>query len=226
MHKATPGTITQFHDILSNRLPTLKGKWSFTFKIFRNNIYSVAPELVGTHEVSPESLYLYTWSPSYLNDSCVTLINKKTATVFSHVVLEELGGSGNTDLAIPNDHLHMGATSGLNDSFDFLVAHRMQSMWTLRQTIRGDGGQIYELENGKVLIRTANISLHGNFRGFLIQIESTHSSTGEADVKSTIEHLIEKYDIPSGNLCYKVINSNELDTYGDLALQYAEILNF
>ncbi|PSK35617.1 hypothetical protein C7M61_004406 [Candidozyma pseudohaemuli] len=226
VHKATPGTITQFHDILSNRLPTLKGKWSFTFKIFRNNIHSIPPELAETHDSAPESQFLYTWSPSYLNDSCVTLINKKNATVMSHIVQEELGSSGNAELAIPNDHLHKGATSGLNDSFDFLVGHRMQSMWTQRQTIRGDGGQIYELENGNVTIRTANVSLHGNFRGFLIQIEDDHTKSDTTDRKAIIDELIKKYDIPSGNLCFDVMDPAQLDIYGDLALQYAEILNF
>lgn len=226
VHNATPGTITQFHDMLSNRLPTLKGKWNFTFKIFRNNIYSMPPELVQSHESAPESQFLYTWSPSYLDDSCVTLINKKTATVMSHIVQEELGSSANADLAIPNNHLHGGATSGLNDSFDFLVNHRMQSMWTQRQTIRGDGGQIYELENGNVTIRTANISLHGNFRGFLIQVEDDHSKFDVTDPKTIIEELIAKYDIPSGKLCYDVMSPGQLDIYGDLALQYAEILNF
>lgn len=225
VHRATPGTITQFHDYLLNRLPTLKGNWDFTFKIFRNNTYSVAPELAETHETAPESQFLYTFSPSYLNYSCVTLINKKTATVFSHVVQEELGSAHN-DLAIPNDHLHRGATSGLNDSFDYLVSKRMQSMWTPRQTIKGDGGQIYELENGNVLIRTANVSLHGNFRGFLIQIEHNDAKSVEADPKVIIEDIMTKYDIPTGNLCYKVLNPSKLDACGDLALQYSEILNF
>lgn len=144
----------------------------------------------------------------------------------SHIVQEELGSSGNAELAIPNDHLHKGATSGLNDSFDFLVSHRMQSMWTQRQTIRGDGGQIYELENGNVTIRTANVSLHGNFRGFLIQIEDDHTKSDTTDRKAIIDDLIKKYDIPSGNLCFDVMDPAQLDIYSDLALQYAEILNF
>lgn len=224
VHKATPETILQFHDELTNKLPTLKGKWSFSFRIFRNNIYSIDPEIAETHTTSPDTKYLYTWAPSYMNDSCVTLINKNAAAVLSHVVQEEL--SNPSPFAIPNDHLHKGATTGLNDLFDILVNQRMQSLWTQRQVIKGDGGQIYVLENGNLVIRTANVTLHGNFRGLLIQIEVNHAKLDDLNLEKIFGDLLAKYDIPPGKLCYDVMDSDELDEYGDLALQYAEILNF
>lgn len=224
MHKATPQTIVQFHDELSNKLPTLKGKWSFNFKIFRNNIYSIPQELAELQATSPENNYLYTWAPSYLNDSCVTLINKRCSAVFSHVVQEEL--STPYEFAIPNNHLHGGATSGLNDSFDYMLNQRMQSTWVQRQLIKGSGGEIYELENGNLTIRTANVTLHGNFRGLLIQIEVEHGKLDTSDPAKIFSDLMAKYDIPVGNLCYKVMDPLRLDRYGDLALQYSDILNF
>ncbi|GEQ71183.1 hypothetical protein JCM33374_g4864 [Metschnikowia sp. JCM 33374] len=213
---------------MSNKLPALKGKWNFTFKIFRNNIYSVPPELAHTHATAPQNSFLYTWVPSYLHDACVTLIDKNSVAVFSHVVQEELGhdSTGDDMLAIPNHHLHEGATTGLNDSFDFMVGQRMQSSWTQRQVIKGDGGQIYELENGNLVIRTANVSLHGNFRGFLIQIEADHSKMPSATAQEIIETVITKYDIPQGKLCFSSMSPEKPDVYGDLALQYAETLNF
>lgn len=213
--RATPETIVQFHDELSNKLPTLKGKWNFAFKIFRNNLYSIAPEAAATHTTLPDTHFLYTLTLSYLHDSCITLVNKTTAAVFSHVVEEELKSP--ESLAIPNEHLHGGATSGMNDPFDYMVNQRMQSMWTQRQVIRGDGGQIYELENGKLVIRTANVALHGNFRGLLIQIE-VEGHEGE------FEALLKKYDIPAGNMSHATMGTS--DAYGDLALQYLEMLNF
>ncbi|KAF8001272.1 hypothetical protein HF325_003773 [Metschnikowia pulcherrima] len=170
VHQASPQTILQFHDEMCNKLPAIKGKWNFTFKIFRNNIYLIPPELAATHDAAPTSSFMYTWVPSYLHDACVTLVDKKSAAVFSHVIQEELGSTD--ELAVPDNHLHEGATTGFNDSFDIMVGLRMQGLWTLRQAIKGDGGQIYELENGNLVIRTANVSLHGNFRGFLIQIEA------------------------------------------------------
>lgn len=221
---ATPQTILRFHDELSNQLPTLKGKWNFTFKVFRNNAYSVPPELAESQEVAPENKFLYTWVPSYLHDSCVTLINKKTAGVFSHVVQEELQDS--TTFVIHNDHLHKGATVGINDRWDTMIALRLQSLWTQRQVIKGDGGEIYELENGNLIIRTANVFLHGNFRGLLIQLEVDRKKHPTNDPQQIFQELLAKYDIPKGKLCYKVINDSNYDEFADLALQYSEILSF
>lgn len=128
--------------------------------------------------------------------------------------------------AIPNDHLHNGATSGLNDSFDYMINQRLQSLWTQRQVIKGDGGQIYELENGNLTIRTANVSLHGNFRGLLIQLEIGHSKLETVEIDQIFLEVMNRYDIPPGNLCHRVMDANNLDEFGDIALQYAEILNF
>ncbi|WPK23360.1 hypothetical protein PUMCH_000598 [Australozyma saopauloensis] len=102
----------------------------------------------------------------------------------------------------------------------------MQSLWTQRQVIKGDGGEIYELENGNLIIRTANVSLHGNFRGLLIQLEVDHTKLATSDPEQIFQDLLAKYNIPKGNLCYKVIDSNNYDEFSDLALQYAEILSF
>lgn len=209
---------------MSNKLPALKGKWGFTFKIFRNNAYLVPPELAATHETAPQASFLYTWVPSYLHDACVTLVDKKSSAVFSHVIQEELPHAH--ELAVPNQHLHEGATTGLNDLFDAMVGQRMQSLWTQRQVLRGDGGQSYELENGNLILRTANVLLHGNFRGFLIQLEATDTRLDSGELMQVFEEIIAKYGLPKGTLCCLVMDRAKPDTYGDLALQYAETLNF
>lgn len=228
VQKATPDTIIQFHDQLSNELPNIKGEWKFNFKIFRNNIYSISPELLQTHETAPETKFLFTLTPSYLKDSCITLINKRSAGVFSNVIEEELGDS-ETEFSINNDHLHKGVTTGLNDPFDGVISQRLQSLWLQRQSVKGYGGQIYELENGNLIIRTSNVFLHGQFRGLLIQLELNNDSLDNTEqdfIKETFWKIIQKYNIPAGNLCCDVLDSTSLYKYGDLALQYAEILNF
>lgn len=114
----------------------------------------------------------------------------------------------------------------MNDLLDFLVNQRLQSLWTQRQVIKGDGGQSYELENGNLIIRTANVTLHGNFRGLLIQLEIDHSKLETVDVDQIFKEVMSRYDIPSGSLCHDVMDKDNFDEFGDLALQYAEILNF
>lgn len=230
VQKATPETITQFHDQLSNELPSLKGKWGFSFKIFRNNPFSIAPELAETAGTSPDAKFLYTLAPSYVGGTCISLINKRSACVFSKVIEEESGDlTGSMDFSIPGSHLHMGATTGLNDSFDLFVNQKLQSLWTQKQNIKGDGGQIYELENGNLIIRTSNVFLHGIFKGLLIQIEVEQGSGDKVENVSLVEvfeNIISKYNIPQGNMCCEVLDSDLHDKYGDLCLQYSEILNF
>ncbi|EGW35103.1 mediator of RNA polymerase II transcription subunit 20 [Spathaspora passalidarum NRRL Y-27907] len=230
VQKATPETITQFHDQLSNELPTSKGKWNFNFKIFRNNPYSIPPDLVETTTTSPESKFLFTLSPSYLPDSTITLVNGKSAGVFTNLIEEEASElSHPTELTIPNEHLHRGATTGLNDRFDIFVGQKLQSLWTQRQIIKGDGGQIYELENGNLCIKTSNVFLHGNFRGLLIQIDlNDHlcDTKNPDSFKQVFDKVSEKYGIPPGNLCCEVLDTKYLDKYGDLCFQYSKILNF
>ncbi|KAK6464151.1 mediator of RNA polymerase II transcription subunit 20 [Scheffersomyces coipomensis] len=231
IQSATPETITQFHDQLSNELPSLKGKWSFNFKIFRNNPYSIHPDQAETATVATEAQFLYTLSPSYLNESTITLINKKSVGVFTNLIKEETTELQRShELNIPDEHLHLGATTGLNDPFDFFVSQKLESLWTQRQLIRGDGGQIYELENGNLIIRTSNVFLHGNFRGLLIQIELNNNLiTNIKDTKSfkaSFEKISKKYGIPEGDICCDILDSKFLDKHGDLCLQYSEILNF
>ncbi|RCK62333.1 Mediator of RNA polymerase II transcription subunit 20 [Candida viswanathii] len=225
VQKATPETITQFHDQISNELPTTKGKWSFNFKIFKNNQYSIPLELADTHTQAPESKYLYTLSPSYLPDSTISLVNGRSAGVFTNSIEEEINELGHpTELSIPNEHLHKGATTGLNDRFDAFVGAKLQSLWSQRQLIKGDGGQIYELENGNLSIRTSNVFLHGVFRGLLLEIELSKFDGKTNDVKEKFTEIIKKYGFPEGDLCCDVLNSKFLDKYGDLCLQYSKSL--
>lgn len=226
-----PETITQFHDELSNELPELKGQWSFSFKIFRNNPASIPPELANQVETSPESKFLHTLSPSYLKGSCICLVDKKSSSVFTNVINEEVESAANDNTKfIPDQHLHKGATTGLNDSFDTFLTQRLPSLWSLRQNIRGDGGEIYQLENENLTIKTSNVFLHGIFKGLLIEItvDDHIVSSGASDyLNNLFQSIITKYSIPcQGKLCCDVLDSRNLDSFGDLCLQYSEILNF
>lgn len=230
---ANPESITQFHDELSNELPQLKGNWNFSFKIFRNNPYSIPPEPAGSKlaEVSKETKFLHALTPSYLKDCCVCLINQRSIGVFTNLIEEEVvdANAASDGMTIPSDYLHLGATTGLNDSFDMFTAHKLQSLWNLKQNIRGDGGQIYVLENGNLTIKTSNIFLHGIFKGLLVEIILDHVplATPDADyLEQYFQNIITNYKIPKGRICCDLVDAKKLDKYGDLCLQYSEILNF
>lgn len=162
-----------------------------------------------------------------MNDSCICLINKLSASVFSGTIEGETNNTKET-LTVPDAHLHKGATSGLNDPFDAFITQKLQSLWTLKQNIRGDGGQIYQLENGNLVIKTSNIFLHGLFKGLLIEInvkDHVVENYNKEYLTSLFEKIIHNYKIPTGRICLDIL-TDKADTYGDLCLQYSEILNF
>lgn len=102
-------------------------------------------------------------------------------------------------------HIQSGCCNNLsistNENLEFMLASKLQSLWTLKQTIRGQGGMGYLLHvqldedemtrqmmlnlSGrkdddvskkrttmeKFRLRTSNCLLHGSFKGFLIEIE-------------------------------------------------------
>lgn len=235
VQRATPETLTQFHDQLQNELPRIKGKWHFLFKIFRNNPYAVDEAVAELESVLSELKFLYTLVPSYLSDALVTLINRRSICIAPTMIEEEAeaalqkGGAVESPITIPNDHLSAGATLGLNDPFDVFVSQKLASLWTLRQLVKGDGGNIYELENGNLTIRTSNVFLHGNFRGLLIQIELANSlvdTKNPLSFEAAFRNVCQRYNTPEGAMSCAVLDPKFLDPYGDVCLQYSEILNF
>lgn len=239
VQKATPETITQFHDQLQNELPNIRGKWHFLFKIFRNNPYAVDENVAAVELVLDELKFLYTLVPSYLSGASITLINRRLICVAPTLIEEEVKASKQTrgprdedfdeHLYIPDEHLTDGATTGFNDPFDVFVSEKLQSLWTLRQLVKGDGGNIYELENGNLTIRTSNVFLHGNFRGLLIEIDLTNHAVNLRDSTSfepAFRKVCDRYKIPEGTMSCSVLDPKFLDKYGDICLQYLDILNF
>ncbi|EGV65575.1 mediator of RNA polymerase II transcription subunit [Yamadazyma tenuis] len=228
---ANPESITQFHDELANELPELRGNWGFSFKIFRNNPYSIPSGQPDSEEVSKETRFLHTLSPSYMNDLCICLINRRSVSVFTNMIDEEIGDLkfDTQIMTIPNGHLHKGAATGLSDVFDKFAAQKLQSLWTLKQNVRGDGGSIYQLENGNLTIKTSNVFLHGIFKGLLVEVnvdDHIVESTSSEYLVELFDRIIIDYKIPKGKMCFELMDSENPDELGDLCFQYSEILNF
>lgn len=94
-------------------------------------------------------------------------------------------------------HIKMGCCSNLSaysaETFEALVSSRLQSLWALKQTIKGEGGFGYIInvplkksgdddeENDKFRLRTSNCFLHGIFKGFLIEIEHIDEKEDEKE---------------------------------------------
>lgn len=264
VNNATPSTITAFHDLISNELPTIEGKWSFQLKIFLNNKYS-KPTSVASSQVP--SRYLYTLQLSYLPGKAISIINNTKALVTTTQLKNEEKAT-NYDLedttevdSVENDRLRNqfecgAATDATSDPWNVFISTKLQSLWNLKQTIKGEGGNSYVVSLGNITeskhevfrVRTTNCFLHGVFKGFLIEIESLDSLEGDQDneekekiakmddkqrliyefsVKiNKIKRLIEVCDFPQGKLCFNVLSDSKLDHYSDLCQQYSDALQF
>jgi len=194
---ASSNSMTAFHDAISNEIPNMLGRWSFELKIFKSN---------SQHLQSTQSNFLYNLSLSHVPNKAVTLVNKSAIVTTSE---------------IPKSLIDSGCSNGSVDNLDHIIQTKLQSLWLLRQTLKGESGNSYELMNGNLIIRTMNVFLHGNFKAFLIQLE--YLGTGNGLEK--IEEFTKALSIPEGKLCTSILNDKP-SYLADLALQYTEALQF
>ncbi|GMG28239.1 unnamed protein product [Ambrosiozyma monospora] len=155
-------------------------------------------------------------------------------------------------------HISYGCCNSLPDDTeeDFeMMLEKLQSLWSLKQIIKGEGGFSYlltvKLPTGNAVglgeesetfetfkLRTCNCFLHGAFKGFLIEIEHI-SRDGKTVIGSElirkfthsiekIKQLIEVYKFPGekDNLCFNVLSESKLDYLSDLCQQYCDALQF
>ncbi|KAH3668530.1 hypothetical protein OGAPHI_002284 [Ogataea philodendri] len=196
--------------------------------------------------------YLYTLQLSYLNNQTISIINN------SKSVITRIPNT-NGLLADPTDrdnlallqHIKNGCSSNISsttETFEQLVTSKLASLWTVKQTIKGEGGYGYVVSvpglkdkggDEKFKLRTSNCFLHGLFKGFLIEIEHLDDDIDQDDVPegnnlivkftnsiNKIKSLIDLYKFPEGNLCFNVLNETKLDYLSDLCQQYCDALQF
>ncbi|ESW99393.1 hypothetical protein KL918_001676 [Ogataea parapolymorpha] len=249
VQNATPTTITTFHDLLSNELPQSLGPWNFELKIFLNNKFS-RPANFEPNQIA--NRYLYTLQLSYYSNQTISIINN------SKSIITKIPNTGTlfNDSSSPEnsaliEHIKHGCANNMGttmENFERLITKKLASLWTVKQTIKGEGGYGYIIsvpglnENGqneKFRLRTSNCFLHGLFKGFLIEIEHLDDEIQQDDnlerngliVKFTnsinkIKSLIDLYKFPEGNLCFNVLNETKLDYLSDLCQQYCDALQF
>ncbi|ODQ77489.1 hypothetical protein BABINDRAFT_169098 [Babjeviella inositovora NRRL Y-12698] len=261
VQNASPSTITGFHDQLSNELPKiLNSNWQFEFKIFKNNPFSRVDPSVPT-----PTTFLYTLYLSYFPQKIISITNNSTSSIITSVAVSssndiktEYDSDGDDDevrkpdFDVPASHIMSNASTGLSNPWDSVLTSKLQSLWTLRQVIKGDNGNVYKLHvnqlaltipdavsgepttvtlSGALIIKTANCFLHGSFKGFLIEVEFTPSDGQIVESvmrKVVLRGLMEHYKFPLGKLCLERLNEyeNVEDKYGDLCHQYAQALQF
>ncbi|ODV85998.1 hypothetical protein CANARDRAFT_22782 [[Candida] arabinofermentans NRRL YB-2248] len=239
VQNATPATITTFHDLISNELPHSLGPWNFELKIFLNNKFSkpndIEPSQVPNKYLYTLQLsYLNNKSISIINNtkSIVTTIpntqpvmnqNDENYNLIDDEEEDDDDIEDNFENRVSDrdakqrkkllEHIEKGCCNNLNmntsENLDFLLLTKLTSLWSMKQTIKGEGGYGYMLnlnvpDNGadgenttttttatttttssfeRFKLRTSNCFLHGTFKGFLIEIEHLDGNETKSDEK-------------------------------------------
>lgn len=86
-----------------------------------------------------------------------------------------------------------GSGTVLEGDFDEMLLTKLQALWTLRQTIKGEGNS-YEIENGKFILRAANVFQQGDFKGLAIEVTYTETGSPE-EATAKIVQLLASYGL-------------------------------
>jgi hypothetical protein len=89
-----------------------------------------------------------------------------------------------------------GSGTVLEGDFDTMLVTKLQSLWTQRQVIRGEGHS-YELNGGDFILRLANMFLQGGYKGLLVEVEYTKQDVA-SDPSATIRKInefLKQYDL-------------------------------
>lgn len=103
-------------------------------------------------------------------------------------------------------HIQNGCCNNLNtntkENLEYMLASKLQSLWTLKQMIRGQGGLGYLIKVGlddgsgvkteeTFTLRTSNCLLHGAFKGFLIEIEHIDEEMNRLEIDNEVKDITE-----------------------------------
>ncbi|UCS19572.1 uncharacterized protein HLK63_D04301 [Nakaseomyces glabratus] len=162
VESATPGTLTEFKDLLAKQLLEVRETWSLEFRTYRT--------LVKDFPSREKLLYSLTFPH---HDKKTVLIRNSLAWV--------LGTA-----EIP-DNLQTCST-GLSESIDQLLASKLSNMWAQRQVIRGDAGQTL-LITGDVTVRIINLFAATGFKGLLIELDNLQSATSLTNITDLLNEM-------------------------------------
>ncbi|AAS50284.1 AAL082Wp [Eremothecium gossypii ATCC 10895] len=201
IEKATPSTITQFHDILSTHVLAIQEKWSFELKTFRSSIKNLPPS---------DTKVLYSLQLTHRDNQTVVIKNQSAIVTGQH----------STDALTSN-----GCSSGFPEPFDNILTSKLSNIWTQRQSTKGNFGTTYK--TSELIIRASNVFSSSGFKGLLLEIECTDPvSAEEFDRRvANIRAMLSEIDINDYKLNKDEMNEGKPVFLCDLAYQYVKVLD-
>lgn len=164
-------------DIIGNQIPSNAVKWNFEIKLFRENPHSVGQDTQQPIKQEPPQSQT---QPNFLHTLTFSTSPKEIICLVK------------------------GVGTSFKGSFDQMLATKLQSLWQLRQTVRGEG-TAFEMNNGEYWIRLGNMMLQGNFRGLLIEVEFPNKPSFFDNVKSENDTKIPTVDEIKNSETFKKI---------------------
>ena len=149
---ASLNNISALSDLISNQIPTNVTKWAFEIKLYRERS---SPPQSAQQEQQQQQL------------SSLAIGGGGERMNFLHTLSFSQHAAAGEIVCLVNQ-----TGSVLQGQFEALLNTKLQSLWQLRQVVKGEGSA-YEMNGGEYWIRIGNMMLQSTFRGLVIEIEYT-----------------------------------------------------
>ncbi|KAL3231079.1 Mediator of RNA polymerase II transcription subunit 20 [Nakaseomyces bracarensis] len=206
IERATPGTLTEFKDLLAKQLLEVREPWSLDVRTYRTQ--------VKDDPNRDRLLYSLTFSH---HDRKTVLMRDGHGMV--------LAGASN-EVAAPELRT---CSTGFSEPIDQLLSSKLSNMWTQRQVIRGDAGEAL-LITGGVTVRIVNLFTSTGFKGLLIELDQSEGLGGDVGSSNGVEPVVQLLK-EMGVKDYKVAGPQDDSRYDDqpiykLAELYIKVLEY
>lgn len=205
IERASPATLTDLKDALSDSLLAFLETWSVDFKTYRCLIKNL-PE--GASKLMCSITFSH-------HEKRNVLIKDKTALVTT---------SGPND--VPKDLVANLCCGGTPESIDNIFSTRLSNIWTQRQSIKGDAGETFETTG--LIVRAVNLFSYTGFKGLLIELSSDENATNE-DFRENVErirNLLLEMGMRDSRISGESLDPSKANYITDLAYQYVRVLEF
>lgn len=180
IERATPGTLTEFKDLLAKQLLEVKETWSLDYRTYRSQV----------RDSEDRNTLLYSLTFSH-HDRRTVLMRGGSGLVLG-------GTTDNNNTTVPPQL--QTCSTGYSEPVDQLLNSKLSNMWTQRQVVRGDAGESL-LVTGDVMVRIVNLFSSTGFKGLLIEVDggSVDTVLGLLKEMNVVDYKVAQEDNTSDN---------------------------
>ncbi|AJU27137.1 Srb2p [Saccharomyces cerevisiae YJM270] len=200
VERATPATLTELKDALSNSILSVRDPWSIDFRTYRCSIKNL-----------PADVSKLMYSITFHHHGRQTVLIKDNSAMVTTAAAAD----------IPPALVFNGSSTGVPESMDTILSSKLSNIWMQRQLIKGDAGETLILDG--LTVRLVNLFSSTGFKGLLIELQADEAGEFETKIAGIEGHLAEirAKDYKTSSDSLGPDTSNEIC---DLAYQYVRAL--